>query len=50
VLSMYNQELLVQISSILENLNRKPSNSIEFQILELSLISNLNFVPNLKKL
>jgi hypothetical protein len=50
VLSKYNQELLVQISSILENLNRNPSNSIKFQILELSLISNSNSVPNLEKL
>jgi hypothetical protein len=48
VLPKYNQELLVQISSILENLNQNPSNSIEFQILELSLISNSNSVPNLK--
>jgi hypothetical protein len=50
VLSKYNQELLVQTSSILENSNRNPSNSIEFQILELSLISNSNYVPNLKRL
>jgi hypothetical protein len=38
VLSKYDQELLVQISSILENSNRNPSNSIEFQTLELYLI------------
>jgi hypothetical protein len=50
VLSMYNQVLLVQISSILENLNQNPSNSIEFQTVELSLISNANSVPNLKML
>jgi hypothetical protein len=31
-------------------LNRNPSNSIEFQTLELYLISNSNSIPNLKKL
>jgi hypothetical protein len=48
VLSKYNQELLVQASSILKNLNRNRTNSIEFQILEHSLISNSISVPILK--
>jgi hypothetical protein len=48
VLSKYNQELLVQTSSILENSIRNPSNSIEFQIPKLSLIYNAISVPILK--
>jgi hypothetical protein len=35
VLSKCNQELLIQISSILENSNHIKPNSIEFQTLEL---------------
>jgi hypothetical protein len=50
VLSKEDQELLVQISSVLENSNRNPSNSIEFQTLEFSLISNSKSVPNLERL